>query len=306
MAGQPEPVTISWQKALSLLVERGYSDAAGAKDMLLEAMFSGSVGYYPRRAVSLETQHRSGLLDPETGLLRVSHRERPWYIRVILSDFDQQFSERRSSSTADVGKNAVAFLAQQLNATPDMKRDDAWATCRTEFPKLSKRGFLSRIWPRARENAGLAVSTRPVATRAQLGKNPAEGRGLKFLGLFPILCRVTGSGPTSNRLVADWERRAWCRGRSCPCATEEAVPRIRLNHDCGSVCGYESIRVGFGNYINGRWRKSLRRQSVQSIRISLSHSRSVRDRSAARCNSEKPWRGTGRLKFLGMEFFGRT
>src|SRR5262245_1413980 len=127
---------------------------------------------------------------------------------------------------------------------------------------------------------------------SQLGEKPGGG-----------LCRVTGSGPTSNKASRDWERRAWCRGRSCPCGTEEAVPRIRLNHDCGSVCGYESIRVGFDNYINGRWRKSLRRQSVQSIRISLSHSRSVRDRSAARCNSGKPWRGDGWVEVFGHGIF---
>ena len=41
-------------------------------------------------------------------------------------------------------------------------------------------------------------------------------------------------------------------------AAQDAVPLIGREHDCGSVCGYESIRVGFANYINGRWRKLTR------------------------------------------------
>jgi len=32
----------------------------------------------------------------------------------------------------------------------------------------------------------------------------------------------------------------------------DPVPLIRFEHDCGSFCEYESIRVGFTNYINGR------------------------------------------------------
>jgi hypothetical protein len=164
VAAQPEPVTISWQKALSLLVERGYSDAATAKGMLLEAMFSGSVGYYPRRAVSLETQYRKGLLDPESGVLRVSYREaNPWYIRVISSDFDHQFPERRGPSTTDVEKKAVAFLAEQLKTDHNMKRDDAWKACHENFPTLSERGFRFRVWPQARQEADLKSVAPPGA-----------------------------------------------------------------------------------------------------------------------------------------------
>jgi len=162
MAGQPEPVTISWPKALSLLIERSYTDAVGAKGMLLQAMFSGSVGYYPRRAVSLEAQYREGLLDPETGLLRVSCRERPWYIRVILSDFDHQFPQRRSSSTT-VEKKAVAFLAEQLKTDRNKKRGDAWKACHENFPTLSERGFRFRVWPQARQEAGLESVAPPGA-----------------------------------------------------------------------------------------------------------------------------------------------
>jgi hypothetical protein len=127
--------------------------------MLLEKMFSGSVGYYPRRAVSLETQYRKGLLDPETGALRISYRDaNPWYIRPIASDLERQFPQRRGPSTAGGEEKAISFLGDRLRTDPNMKRDDAWATCRAEFPTLSQRGFLSRVWPRAREDAGLPAT----------------------------------------------------------------------------------------------------------------------------------------------------
>jgi hypothetical protein len=115
MAAQPEPATISWRETLSLLVERGYSEGA-AKDTLLRAVVDASVGYYPRRAVSLETQYRKGLLDLETGALRMSHRDdNPWYIRVVASDFERQFPQRRGSSTIG-GEKKVLVHHQRLAA----------------------------------------------------------------------------------------------------------------------------------------------------------------------------------------------
>jgi hypothetical protein len=158
MAAQPEPATISWRETLSLLVERGYSEGA-AKDTLLRAVVDASVGYYPRRAVSLETQYRKGLLDLETGALRMSHRDdNPWYIRVVASDFERQFPQRRGSSTIGGEKKAIAFLADRLKTDHNMRRDGAWEACREQFPKMSERGFRFRVWPQAREAAGLEPS----------------------------------------------------------------------------------------------------------------------------------------------------
>jgi len=50
---------------------------------------------------------------------------------------------------------AINFLAEKLETNPNIKRDDAWSACREEFPALSERGFRSRIWPQARQSAGL-------------------------------------------------------------------------------------------------------------------------------------------------------
>jgi hypothetical protein len=155
MSVQSEPVTISWEEALRRLVDRGHESEA-TRRMLLITVLNGSVGYYPRRALSLETQYRKGLLDPETGALRISHRdENPWHVRVIESDFERQFPMRRGSSTAGSEMKAVAFLASQLRTNRNMRRADAWKACCMEFPKLSERGFRSRVWPQARQDAGL-------------------------------------------------------------------------------------------------------------------------------------------------------
>jgi hypothetical protein len=132
------------------------------------AVFNRSVGYYPRRALSLETQYRRGLLDPETGALRISHRDdNPWYIQVIESDFERQFLIRRSSSKASTETKAITFLAVKLKENPNLGRDaDAWDACSKQFPTLSQRGFKDRVWPKAREAAGLE----PMAPR---GRKPA-------------------------------------------------------------------------------------------------------------------------------------
>jgi hypothetical protein len=38
----------------------------------------------------------------------------------------------------------------------------------------------------------------PVQRRAQLGKTPADGRGVEFLDLFPAICLSLRSRPTPN------------------------------------------------------------------------------------------------------------
>jgi hypothetical protein len=51
---------------------------------------------------------------------------------------------------------AIEFLTERLKSDPDMKRDDALGACQAAFPALGWRGFKHRVWPRAREAAGLA------------------------------------------------------------------------------------------------------------------------------------------------------
>lgn len=130
----PEPLTISWQAALTRLTERGYSNENAQRE-LLTAVITGAVGYYPRKALSLEIQYRKGLLNPETGLLRVSHRDdNPWHIRVIESDFERQFPLRRSSPKVGSETKAIAFLAAKLKENPNLRRDaDAREACSDNF-----------------------------------------------------------------------------------------------------------------------------------------------------------------------------
>jgi hypothetical protein len=56
---------------------------------------------------------------------------------------------------------AVAFLAKHLKLNPAMKRDDAWRSFGARFPTLSKKGFLERVWPQARQAAGLKAAAPP-------------------------------------------------------------------------------------------------------------------------------------------------
>jgi len=50
---------------------------------------------------------------------------------------------------------ATRALAAHLRQNPDITRDAAEAWCGREGFKLSKRGFRHRVWPKAREEAGL-------------------------------------------------------------------------------------------------------------------------------------------------------
>jgi hypothetical protein len=64
--------------------------------------------------------------------------------------------------------SAISFLTGQLGADRDMTRGEAWAVCRAEFRALSERGFRSRIWPSARQAAGLEP-------RAHAGRKRRKG-----------------------------------------------------------------------------------------------------------------------------------
>jgi hypothetical protein len=64
--------------------------------------------------------------------------------------------QARSAATAGGEKRVTAILAEALKSNKNLRRDDAFNKCRELYPKLSQRGFLSRVWPRAREAAELS------------------------------------------------------------------------------------------------------------------------------------------------------
>jgi hypothetical protein len=151
----PDPETISWRDALKQIIEAGH-DKDTAPTMLVEALESNAVGYYPRRALSLGGAYHDGLLDPQTGAWRMSRRDgKPWFVRPIRSEFGAWLSKLRRPSKAGSETKAIGFLSEKLKVDRDLTRNDAWNACRNEFSNLSKRRFVSHVWPEARANAGL-------------------------------------------------------------------------------------------------------------------------------------------------------
>jgi hypothetical protein len=68
---------------------------------------------------------------------------------------------RAAKPDANYEREAMLLLAGVLRADPDMTRNAAWDYCRLKFQDLRRRGFDRRIWPQAREEAGLERNARP-------------------------------------------------------------------------------------------------------------------------------------------------
>ena len=69
-----------------------------------------------------------------------------------------------SGSTKPTGgeeAGAIRALSSQLRKNKDMKVDDAKAWCASEGYELSGYGFRYRVWPKAREAAGLSLKAPP-------------------------------------------------------------------------------------------------------------------------------------------------
>jgi hypothetical protein len=147
--------TISWRDALKRIIEMGHARDT-APTMLVEAIDSNAIGYYPRRALRLGPAHQAGLLNPETGAWRMHRGDtNPLSVRPIRSEFEHWLVKLRQPSKAGSEIKAVPFLSDKLKVNPDLTRKAAWTACKGEFPNLSERRFVSRVWPEARVNAGL-------------------------------------------------------------------------------------------------------------------------------------------------------
>jgi hypothetical protein len=151
-----EPETISWRDALKRLIEVGYAEDT-APAMLVEAVKSNAVSYYPRRALPLGSAH----LNPQTGAWPMHRQDNnAFLVRPIRLEFERWLLKLRRPPKAGSETQAIAFLSTELEADRDLKRDDAWNACRIAFPNLSKRSFISHVWPQGRKKAGLEPHAR--------------------------------------------------------------------------------------------------------------------------------------------------
>jgi len=96
--------------------------------------------------------------------------QRPELVTYInLEDLRKRWPSIKQSisSTAGAETKAIEFLTSQLKADPHLGRKRALKICREQVLNLSERGFLARVWPKAREAAGLD----PIASR---GRKPKQ------------------------------------------------------------------------------------------------------------------------------------
>jgi hypothetical protein len=127
---------------LCVALTRGYVRAAdGRRNPLSRSLFPGRLAL-----VSADDCLRSAgtWLEPEQETL------------ICWEDLLQLCPQKRLvSPTASDETKAIAVLADTLRADPGLGREAALKISRHHFPNLSERGFRSRVWPKAREAAGL-------------------------------------------------------------------------------------------------------------------------------------------------------
>jgi hypothetical protein len=125
-----DPETISWRDALKRIIETGHAEDT-VPTMLIEAVRSNAVGYYPRRALRLG---EAGLFDRQTGAWRRhSQDNNPFFVRPVRSEFEHWLLKLRRPSKVGSDKNAIEFLSIKLNADHDLTRNAAWNACKESF-----------------------------------------------------------------------------------------------------------------------------------------------------------------------------
>ena len=75
----------------------------------------------------------------------------------------------RTQVTGAEETGAIRALSVQLSKNKDMKVDDAKAWCASQGYELSGDGFRYRVWPKAREAAGLSLKAPPGRKPKSLG-----------------------------------------------------------------------------------------------------------------------------------------
>jgi hypothetical protein len=119
LAGSPEPKTVLWSEALAMFATAGLKSPE--RD-LIRAIISNRVGYYPRRALDLERFFRNGLLDPETGVLRMHAGDSGTFIRPILTDIKQYLYSEKTEASSEDRKTATTppSTPEALRPAPDL------------------------------------------------------------------------------------------------------------------------------------------------------------------------------------------
>jgi hypothetical protein len=108
----------------------------------------------------------------EPGMKGFPGPPRSGYVRIELfsADVSKVLCNGQSSATRTVHDETAAIkaLGQHLKNNRDVSREDAFEWCRANGFSLSARGFQNRVWPKAREDAGLSP-------RAAPGRKPRPG-----------------------------------------------------------------------------------------------------------------------------------
>jgi hypothetical protein len=95
-------------------------------------------------------------LDPSQPFLAGWTNNEAW-ICISRDSLDGFLARLRSScaSTVRAESDAIRHLTDRLKHDPDLRRNEAESECK-KFG-VSQRGFLDRVWPSARKNAGLSA-----------------------------------------------------------------------------------------------------------------------------------------------------
>jgi hypothetical protein len=81
--------------------------------------------------------------------------------RILCGGDEGTGARRMARTTVNQETNAIHALASHLRENPDLKREEAASWCKKRGFTLSARGFQARVWPAARQEAGLPRRASP-------------------------------------------------------------------------------------------------------------------------------------------------